>query len=68
MNLNRRILALYLVVLGTLAALAGIHAQALGYGQVLEARNQTVITYTVSQPKPIAQVRKGPGGGLVIVP
>jgi hypothetical protein len=51
MNLNRRILALYLVALGTLAALASIHAQALGYGQVLEARNQTVMTTGIT-PKP----------------
>lgn len=82
MNLNRRILASYIVLLLTIAALAGIHAQALGYGQVLEARNTTTIMHT-QQPAVSCGVNgcsntgvghpthggiKGAGGGVVTVP
>lgn len=74
---NRRIYACYVVVLATLLAAVAIKNQSLGFGTVLDARNQTVMTTgtrpvantgcTCGQPVRACGSHCG-GGGIIYVP
>lgn len=73
---NRRIFAFYIVVLATLLAAVAIKQQSLGFGRVLEARNQTIMTTgtrpvantgcTCGQPRPVRACGSHCGGGGII--